>query len=94
MIAGTIMIGLRNNDVVYSPLPLYHLAAGLLGSGQAIANGNTVVLKRKFSVSSYWSDCVRHHCTVRGRPNYLQATVCSPFVLFLRSLAVNVRFRK
>lgn len=85
MVAGTFMIGLRSNDVVYSPMPLYHLAAGLLGSGQALARGNTVVLKRKFSVSSYWSDCIKYRCTVRGRQSSLLTTV-----LFLRSLLVNV----
>ena len=65
MIAGTCMIGLTDDDIVYSPLPLYHLAAGLLGSGQALCHGNTVVLKRKFSVSAYWKDCVKYNCTVR-----------------------------
>ncbi|XP_045126369.1 long-chain fatty acid transport protein 4-like isoform X2 [Portunus trituberculatus] len=63
MIAGTCMIGLTDDDIVYSPLPLYHLAAGLLGSGQALCHGNTVVLKRKFSVSAYWKDCVKYKCT-------------------------------
>ena len=65
MIAGTCMIQLSSSDILYSPLPLYHLAAGLLGSGQALVNGNTVVLKRKFSVSAYWKDCAKYNCTVR-----------------------------
>lgn len=65
MVAGTYMIQLKSSDVVYSPLPLYHLAAGLLGSGQALLSGVTVVLKKKFSVSAYWKDCVKYNCTVR-----------------------------
>lgn len=65
MIAGTCLIQLNPSDVLYSPLPLYHLAAGLLGSGQAIVSGVTVVLKRKFSVTAYWKDCVKFNCTVR-----------------------------
>lgn len=65
MIAGACMINLWEDDIVYSPLPLYHLAAGLLGSGQALICGNTVVIKRKFSVTAYWKDCVKYQCTVR-----------------------------
>lgn len=65
MVAAFIMIKLNPDDIVYSPLPLYHLAAGIMGSGQAILRGVTVVLKKKFSVSAYWKDCVKYQCTVR-----------------------------
>lgn len=50
-------------DVVYDPLPLHHTAGGVLGAGQAITQGCTVVLRRKFSASNYWSDAAKHGCT-------------------------------
>ncbi|XP_053626712.2 long-chain fatty acid transport protein 4 isoform X4 [Cherax quadricarinatus] len=62
--AGTCMLDLKPNDVVYTPLPLYHLASGILGSGLSFISGMTVVIKRKFSVTAYWNDCIRHNCTV------------------------------
>ncbi|XP_047478950.1 LOW QUALITY PROTEIN: long-chain fatty acid transport protein 4-like [Penaeus chinensis] len=65
--AGVSMIGLDSNDIVYSPLPLYHLAAGILGSGMALVSGITVVLRKKFSASGYWSDCIKFRVTVRER---------------------------
>lgn len=32
--------------------------------GQMILNGCTVALRRKFSVSQFWKDCVKYKCTV------------------------------
>nr|XP_045610957.1 long-chain fatty acid transport protein 4-like isoform X4 [Procambarus clarkii] len=62
--AGLCMIDIKPNDVIYTPLPLYHLASGILGSGLAILDGIPVVIKRKFSVSAYWNDCNKYGCTV------------------------------
>ncbi|XP_076056825.1 long-chain fatty acid transport protein 4-like isoform X2 [Oratosquilla oratoria] len=62
--AGSSMIALNTEDTLYCPLPLYHLAASILGSGQALLEGLTVVLRKKFSASCYWSDCIKYGCTV------------------------------
>lgn len=51
-------------DVVYDPLPLYHTAGGLLGVGQALLCGLTVVIRTKFSASNFWTDCNKYDCTV------------------------------
>ena len=59
------MMRVRASDVLYTPLPLYHTAGGLLGIGQALLYGNTVVLRRKFSASQFWDDCKLYQCTVR-----------------------------
>lgn len=75
MVAGTCMIQLWDDDIVYTPLPLYHLASGLLGSGQALMCGITVVIKRKFSVTAYWKDCVKYQCTVRKLELIIDCTV-------------------
>ena len=51
-------------DIIYCTLPLYHTAGGSLGVGSCLVQGNTVVLRRKFSASKFWDDCVRNKATV------------------------------
>uniref|UniRef100_A0A0C9QIP9 Long-chain-fatty-acid--CoA ligase n=1 Tax=Fopius arisanus TaxID=64838 RepID=A0A0C9QIP9_9HYME len=58
------MLGLEHTDRVYDPLPLYHTAGGIIGVGPALCVGITVVLRRKFSASKFWADCIEHRCTV------------------------------
>ncbi|XP_015124796.1 long-chain fatty acid transport protein 4 [Diachasma alloeum] len=58
------MLGLEQTDRVYDPLPLYHTAGGVVGVGPALCVGITVVLRRKFSASKFWADCIEHKCTV------------------------------
>ncbi|GAB1868759.1 Long-chain-fatty-acid--CoA ligase [Camponotus japonicus] len=60
----TSMLGLRSNDRLYNSLPLFHTAGGIIGAGQALLRGVTVVLRRRFSVSKFWSDCIHYECTV------------------------------
>ncbi|CAH0596862.1 unnamed protein product [Chrysodeixis includens] len=54
---------LNTTDVVYDPLPLHHSAGGVLGAGLAVVSGCTVVLRKKFSASNYWSDAAKYGCT-------------------------------
>lgn len=56
--------GITSKDVIYDPLPLHHTAGGILGAGLAIISGCTIVLRKKFSASCYWSDAAKHGCTV------------------------------
>lgn len=58
------MLGLRQDDIIYDPLPLYHSAGGIIGAGQAILRGVPVALRTKFSASNYWRDCQKYGCTV------------------------------
>ncbi|EDW60641.2 long-chain fatty acid transport protein 4 [Drosophila virilis] len=58
------MLRLNSDDVVYNPLPLYHTAGGIVGVGNALLNGCTVVLRKKFSASNFWTDCCQYNCTV------------------------------
>lgn len=65
MSAGTFyMLRLTSDDVVYNPLPLYHTAGGIVGVGNALLNGSTVVLRKKFSARNFWLDCSRYNCSV------------------------------
>ena len=61
--------GMNHDTVVYDTLPLYHSAGGILGVGQALINGCTVVIRKKFSASRFWDDCLKYNCTVSERNN-------------------------
>ena len=57
-------LGLRSSDIMYNSIPLYHMAGGLVGTGCALVKGIPSVLRTKFSVSAYWTDCIKYNCTV------------------------------
>ncbi len=43
-------------DVTYNVLPLYHSTGGLVGIGPALLNGGRLVLRKRFSATSFWPD--------------------------------------
>lgn len=55
---------LREDDIIYNPLPMYHASGGAFGVAPALVLGIPVVIRKKFSASSYFSDCVKYKCTV------------------------------
>ncbi|KAK7576246.1 hypothetical protein V9T40_012532 [Parthenolecanium corni] len=65
-LAGAIryQLGFNSDDRFYTPLPLYHTAGGAMSVGQAVLYGSCVVLRKKFSASSYFPDIIKHNCTV------------------------------
>lgn len=56
--------GIYSTDRMYVMMPIYHSAGGILGIGQTILQGSTSVIRRKFSASNFWKDCVKFDCTV------------------------------
>ncbi|XP_048469350.1 long-chain fatty acid transport protein 4 [Rhincodon typus] len=58
---------MRADDIVYDCLPLYHSAGNIVGIGQCLLHGLTVVIRRKFSASRFWDDCVKYRCTPRRK---------------------------
>uniref|UniRef100_A0AAY4B4F9 long-chain-fatty-acid--CoA ligase n=2 Tax=Denticeps clupeoides TaxID=299321 RepID=A0AAY4B4F9_9TELE len=62
--AGFWAYGGTKDDVIYTPLPLYHSAASLIGIGGTIELGATCVLKKKFSASQFWNDCRTYNVTI------------------------------
>lgn len=57
------MVGITPNDIIYNPLPLYHTAGGIVGAGMALIHGSTIALRKKFSVSNFWKDCIKYNAT-------------------------------
>lgn len=55
---------IRENDTIYLPLPVFHTLGGLVGVGIAMSMGTDLVLRKKFSASNYWTDCVKYNCSV------------------------------
>uniref|UniRef100_A0A2K6L7Z4 Long-chain-fatty-acid--CoA ligase n=1 Tax=Rhinopithecus bieti TaxID=61621 RepID=A0A2K6L7Z4_RHIBE len=55
---------MRPNDIVYDCLPLYHSAGNIVGIGQCLLHGMTVVIRKKFSASRFWDDCIKYKCTI------------------------------
>uniref|UniRef100_A0A8C3AKR3 Long-chain-fatty-acid--CoA ligase n=1 Tax=Cyclopterus lumpus TaxID=8103 RepID=A0A8C3AKR3_CYCLU len=51
-------------DIIYDCLPLYHSAGNIMGVGQCLIYGLTVVVKKKFSASRFWEDCIKYNCTI------------------------------
>jgi len=54
---------LTEDDVVYSPLPLYHASGLMLGAGACIVSGATLAIRDGFSASAYWDDVHRYDAT-------------------------------
>jgi fatty-acyl-CoA synthase len=51
------------DDVMLCVLPLYHVAGGMVVVSSALAQGATVVLRRKFSASRFWDEVREHGVT-------------------------------
>ncbi|XP_063919296.1 long-chain fatty acid transport protein 4-like [Zophobas morio] len=54
---------LSSDDIVYTCLPFYHGSAAA-GITWCFLFGLSVVIKKKFSASNFWNDCVKYKCTV------------------------------
>ncbi len=54
----------QESDRVYDALPLYHSTGGICALGQAFTVGGSVVIRRKFSVTEFWSDIHRYKPTL------------------------------
>jgi len=76
-----LVIGVEHSDIQYTPLPLYHTTAGMLGLGSALFNGTSIVLRKKFSASQFWKDCLKYDVTVR-----MDEMLERSFSLFLKNI--------
>ncbi len=56
--------GAEKTDRIYQVLPLYHATGGLCAMGAGLLTGGSIVLKKKFSTSQFWSDVAAEGCTM------------------------------
>eukprot|EP00794_Sanderia_malayensis_P015985 gene15985-17595_t len=54
---------ITNKDICYNSLPLYHSNGGILGAGQMVLTGATLVIRKKFSASRFFDDCIKYKAT-------------------------------
>jgi fatty-acyl-CoA synthase len=54
----------RASDRTYNPLPLYHATGGVCAVGMAFCRGGALILKKRFSVSEFWSDIRKYDATI------------------------------
>jgi crotonobetaine/carnitine-CoA ligase len=64
-------LGLREDDVLFTPFPLFHIDAATLTVSAAIAAGATAALSRRFSASRFWDEVRASGATVF---NFMGAT--------------------
>ncbi|RWS06355.1 Long-chain fatty acid transport protein 1-like protein, partial [Dinothrombium tinctorium] len=60
------VLKLNENDVTYIAMPLYHTLGGIVCVGSTLITGQTLVIRRKFSASNFWEDCLKYKCTNVG----------------------------
>jgi len=56
--------GATSADRVLMVLPMYHGTGGLCGVGLALTTGGAVIVRPKFSVSSFWDEAVQYKATM------------------------------
>jgi fatty-acyl-CoA synthase len=55
---------IRAGDRLFNCLPMYHSVGGVVATGAALVAGGAVVLRERFSVSSFWKDVTDEGCTL------------------------------
>ena len=54
----------KESDRMMMVLPLYHATGGLVGVGAALTYGGAVIVRPRFSASTFWDDAVKHGATL------------------------------
>jgi fatty-acyl-CoA synthase len=52
------------DDRMYNCLPLYHSVGGIVATGATLVGGGTIVLRSRFTASSFWRDVRDERCTL------------------------------
>ncbi len=59
-----ICMGYETDDVLYTPMPLFHTLGMILGIMPTILVGATAFMDRRFSATQYWARCKEHGATI------------------------------
>lgn len=62
-VAGVLMQA-DDSDVIYLTLPLYHATGAIAGWGVSLASGAALAMRRRFSATHFWDDCVAFDATI------------------------------
>lgn len=54
----------ESSDRMYNCLPMYHSVGGIVALGATLVAGGSVVIRPRFSLSSFWDEIVRWNCTL------------------------------
>eukprot|EP00058_Branchiostoma_floridae_P002735 XP_002588223.1 hypothetical protein BRAFLDRAFT_68867 [Branchiostoma floridae] len=96
IVGGGCLFGLcdlKEDDVVYVTMPLYHSSALLFGLGGTIEHGITMAMAKKFSVTRFWDDCRKYNATVITYIGELLRYLCArPKTPFDRNHGVRLAF--
>jgi len=84
-------MGFQEEDIFYTPLPLYHTAGGIMCMGQSVLFGSTVSIRKKFSASNYFADCAKYNATVSEIYGLTKSLSNSAFVIS-RLVSTSVRW--
>ncbi|KAI1736063.1 acetyl-CoA synthetase-like protein [Xylaria scruposa] len=57
-------LGTTSSDVLYTPMPLYHSSAFILGFFQCFELEATFAIGHKFSTKTFWKDVRKHNATI------------------------------
>ncbi|WP_028984822.1 long-chain-acyl-CoA synthetase [Sporichthya polymorpha] len=63
LFAGKALREIGPDDVIYCPLPMYHVTALMGGWFACLFTGATFALARGFSASNFWNDIRKHNAT-------------------------------
>ncbi len=58
------MTGAGPDDRLYNCLPMYHSVGGVVASGAVLVGGGAVILREKFSASTFWRDVADSGATI------------------------------
>ena len=58
------LLGVGPRDVVFTPLPLFHVGAQIVAMMPALWSGRPIVVAEGFSARTFWDTVRRHRCTM------------------------------
>ncbi len=61
--SAKMLLRINRSDRMYNCLPLYHGTGLMVGMAAAFTVGASTVIRRRLSVSAFWDDIRKYHCT-------------------------------